>query len=268
MGQDKNQMSFIEHLEELRWHIVRSFVAIVVFATLAFIFSGFIFDQIILAPNSPEFPTNVFMKRMAELLHTPALAINETPFNIININMAGQFTTDLRVSMVAGLILGFPYIFFEIWKFISPALHENERKYSGGAIGFTSILFFMGVLFGYYLIVPLSVHFLGHYNVSENVINQINLKSYISTVTTISLASGIIFELPIIIYFLSKVGLVNPPLLRKYRRHSIVAVLLLAAIITPPDVFSQVLVSLPLLVLYEAGIIISRAVHKKKRTEY
>lgn len=258
-------MSFLEHLEELRWHIVRSVVAIVIFAILAFLFHTIIFDRIILSPNTPGFPTNAFLGRLAELWNIPALAINSTPFEIININMAGQFTTHIRVSLVAGVVLGFPYIFFEIWRFISPALHERERRYSGGAITFTSLLFFMGVLFGYFLIVPLSVHFLGHYNVSSDVVNQINLKSYIGTVTTISLAGGIIFELPIVIYFLSKVGLVTPAWLKKYRRHAVVVVVLLSAIITPPDIFSQVLVSLPLLVLYEVGIWISRMVYRRKK---
>lgn len=267
MSEAKEQMSFLDHLEELRWHIVRGLLAIILLAIAAFIFHNFIFDNIILAPNTPEFFTNAFLAHLADILNTPALAINKTSFEIININMAGQFTTHIRVSIVVGLILGFPYIFYEFWKFISPALHDDERKYSGGALFFTSFLFFLGVLFGYFLIVPLSVNFLGHYNVSAMVVNQINLGSYISTVTTISLASGIIFELPIVIYFLSKVGLVEPKGLKTYRRHAVVAIVLLSAIITPPDIFSQILVSLPLLVLYEVGIVISGRVLKKREQE-
>lgn len=267
MSEGNEQMSFLDHLEELRWHIVRSLIAIVILAILAFVFHNFIFDYIILAPNTPEFFTNALLANLAEKLDTPALAINKTSFHIININMAGQFTTHIRVSIIAGLILGFPYLFYEFWKFISPALYDNERKHSGGAFFFTSFLFFLGVVFGYFVIVPLSVNFLGHYNVSSMVVNQINLSSYISTVTTISLAAGIIFELPIIIYFLSKVGLVTPKGLKTYRRHSVVAIVLLSAIITPPDIFSQILVSLPLLILYEVGIVISRRVLKRKERE-
>lgn len=267
MSENKDQMSFLDHLEELRWHIVRSLIAIIVLAVVAFIFSQYIFNYVILAPNTPEFITNRWFALLAEKTNTPALAINNTSFEIINITMAGQFTTHIKVSLVVGLVLSFPYIFYEFWKFISPALYEEERKYSGGALIFTSILFFLGVMFGYFLIVPLSVDFLGHYIVSNLVVNQISLGSYIGTVTSISLASGVIFELPIIIYFLSKVGLVNPKGLKTYRRHAVVAIVFVSAIITPPDIYSQILVSLPLLVLYEAGIVISRRVEKKKQKE-
>lgn len=264
MGENKDQMSFLEHLEELRWHIVRSVLSILLFAVVAFVFSNIIFDYIILAPNSPDFFTNRILGELAVFLHTPALAINKTAFEIININMAGQFTTDIQISLISGIILAFPYVFFEIWRFISPALRDSERKYSGGAIFFTSLLFFMGILFGYYIIVPLSINFLGHYNVSDVVVNQINLKSYIASVTSISLASGIIFELPMVMFFLSKVGVVTPNLLRTYRKHAIVAIVFLAAVITPPDVFSQILVSLPLIVLYEFSIVISKSVYTRK----
>jgi sec-independent protein translocase protein TatC len=238
--------------------------ALMVFAILAFVFKNIIFDKIILAPKMPEFWTNRMMVKAADFLHMPVLKINQVPFQIININMAGQFTTHIKVSLSVGLILGFPYLIYELWKFISPALYERERKNSRGGLVYTSLLFFIGVLFGYFLIVPLSVHFLGGYHVSDQVLNQINLQSYIGTVTSVVMAAGIIFELPILIYFLSKMGLVTPKLLKKYRRHAVVIILLLAAIITPPDIFSQVLVCLPLIVLYEAGIVISRRVNKKR----
>ena len=178
--------------------------------------------------------------------------------------MAGQFSTHIMVSLVAGVILGFPYVFWEFWRFLKPALYEKEQKHARYAVFTASVLFGLGVLFGYYLIVPLSVHFLGSYNVSSEVMNQINLGSYISTVTSVVLAAGVIFELPVVIYFLSKVGLVTPKMLRKYRKHSLVIILALSAIITPPDVFSQVLVSLPLLVLYEIGIRISARIQREQ----
>lgn len=266
-AKEANEMSFLDHLEELRWHIVRGMIAVFVFAIVAFVFRGFVFDTIILSPKSPEFWTNRMMALLGELVHVDSLKINSTPFQIININMAGQFSTHLRVSMVVGLIVGFPYIFFEFWRFLSPALHDNEKMHSRGSIFFISVLFFIGVLFGYYLITPLSVHFLGNYNVSGEVLNQINLSSYIGTVTSIALACGIVFELPVIIFFLSKVGLVTSDGLKKYRRHAFVGTLLLSAIITPPDIFSQVLVSMPLLLLYEAGIKISKRVEKKRLAE-
>lgn len=262
--ENKNALSFLEHLEELRWHIIRSLGAVVALAIVAFMFRNIIFDVIILAPKNPSFFTNSLLASLAEKLNTPMLAINQRHLQIININMAGQFSTHMRVSMISGIMLAFPYIFYEIWRFIAPALHDNEKKHSRGAIFFTSFLFFLGVLFGYYLIVPLSVNFLGSYNVSEEVANQINLKSYIGSVTSISLAAGIVFELPVIIYFLSKVGLASPKGLRKYRRHAVIITLILSAVITPPDVFSQVLVCIPLVILYEVGIVISKRIEKKR----
>ncbi len=257
------EMTFLDHLEELRWHILRSVVAIVVFAIVAFVFHRFIFDNIILAPKTPEFWTNQKLCAFGDLVNISKLCINSVPFEVINISMAGQFSTHIIVSLVLGAIIAFPYIFWEFWRFVQPALYDKEKKSSRGAIFYTSLLFMLGVLFGYYLIVPLSVHFLGSYNVSDQVANTINLRSYISTVTSVVLASGLIFELPILVFFLAKAGLVSPEFLKKYRKHSIVVILALSAIITPPDVFSQVLVCLPLFVLYEIGIYIAKRIETK-----
>ncbi|MDQ2179874.1 twin-arginine translocase subunit TatC [Marinifilum sp. D714] len=265
--QDDNQMSFLEHLEVLRWHLMRSVIAVLVFAVAAFIFYDFIFDYLILAPKNPDFFTNRMFARVAEFTGVEALKINTEPFQVININMAGQFATHISVSLVAGIIASFPYIFYEFWCFIKPALYSNEKKHARGSIFYTSFLFALGVLFGYYLITPLSVHFLGSYSVSDQVMNQINLKSYISSITSIVLASGVIFELPVLIFFLSKIGLVTPEFLKKYRKHSVVLILILSAIITPPDIFSQVLVCLPLMLLYEIGIKISKRIQKKHQAE-
>jgi sec-independent protein translocase protein TatC len=181
--------------------------------------------------------------------------------------MSGQFSMHIMVSFFAGIILAFPYIFYQFWSFISPALYDNERKHSKGAVFFSSLLFLAGVLFGFFIITPLSVHFLGGYHVSGQVTNQINLNSYVGTVVSCVLASGVIFELPIVVFFLSKAGIVYPEAMKKYRKHSIVAILCLAAIITPPDIFSQLLVCLPLVLLYEASIFISRSVQRKREEE-
>lgn len=259
----QDEMGFLDHLEVLRWHLVRSFTAIILFAILAFIFRDFIFDTVILAPKNPNFFTNEMLCKFGTFIDLKTLCINSKPFQIININMAGQFSTHIMVSLVAGFIIAFPYVFWELWSFIKPALHSGEKKHARGAVFFSSLLFVIGVLFGYYIIVPLSVHFLGGYNVSEQVLNQINLGSYISTVTSVVLAAGVIFELPIIIYFLSKAGLITPNFLRKYRKHSLVVILILSAVITPPDVFSQILVALPLVALYEIGISISKRITAK-----
>jgi len=260
----KAEMSFLEHLEELRWHLIRSIAAILILAIVAFIFNEIVFDVIILAPKNPDFYTNRMLCTLGHMVNVPALCINSHPFEIININMAGQFSTHIMVSVIAGIIVAFPYIFYEFWMFFKPALYEKEKSVARGAVFYSSTLFLLGVLFGYYVIVPLSVHFLGSYSVSPEVENQINLISYISTVSSVTLASGLIFELPVLVFFLTKVGLVTPEFLKRYRRHAIILILILAAIITPPDVFSQILVCFPLIFLYEIGINISRRVLRRE----
>lgn len=267
MAKKHGEQTFLEHLEELRWHILRALVAILVIAIAVFLLRNFVFNQIILAPKNPEFFTNDLLCRLSERLNSENLCINSNPIEIINIRMSGQLTIHIVISIVMGLILAFPYVFWEFWSFIKPALYENEIKHSRGSVFFSSLLFITGVVFGYFIITPLSIHFLGTYQVSEQVVNQINLKSYIGTIASVVLAAGAIFELPILIYFLSKAGLVTPQFLKKYRKHSIVLILILAATITPPDVFSLFMVTLPLIILYEAGIKISKRIERKKARE-
>ena len=179
------------------------------------------------------------------------------PFELMNINMSGQFSTHIISSVIAGFAIAFPYIFWEMWQFVKPALHKSEKKYSRSIVFYSSMLFILGVLFGYYAVAPLSVQFLGNYQVSSEVANQINLNSYISTVTTVCLANGIVFLLPVLIYFLSRLGLITPNFLRQYRRHALVVLMILAAVITPPDIISLILVTLPLMLLYELSIKVS-----------
>ncbi len=262
-----SEMSFLEHLEEFRWHIIRSVVAVMIFAVVAFVLKDLIFDTIILNPRRPEFWTNRMFARLGDMVGSEALKINQNPLELISIKIAGQFMTHIWVSIIAGFIIASPVVFHEFWRFIKPALYEKEKKYAGGAVFFTSVLFMMGILFGYFLIVPLSVHFLGTYNVSGEVTNQINLKSYIGSVTSISLATGVVFLIPVFSYFLSKVGIITPQFMKTYRKHSYVVMLLLSAIITPPDIFSQVMVVFPLVILYEISIFISRRVVKKREKE-
>jgi sec-independent protein translocase protein TatC len=179
--------------------------------------------------------------------------------------MAGQFSAHIWTSIWAGFILGFPYLLYEVWKFISPGLYEEERKYSRGFIGAASFLFFLGVLFGYYIVAPLSINFLGTYQVSTEVSNEIDISSYIATVRASVIACGVMFELPILIYFLTKIGLVTPEFLKKYRKIALVLVLVLSAVITPPDVASQVIVAIPVMILYQVSIGISKFVMRKER---
>ena len=221
-------------------------------------------DKILFAPNYPAFITNRAFAWVAQKFNSPDMAINTKPISIINYDMAGQFSTHLSIAMIGGIIIAIPYIFWEFWRFIKPALYEKERKHATGAVFYSTLLFMLGVLFGYYIIVPLSTHFFGSYRVSEEVVNQINLNSYISSVTTIILGSGVVFELPIVIYFLAKVGLVSSGFLINYRKHAYIVLLLLAAIITPPDVFSMLMVSCPLIILYELGVILAKGIEKKR----
>jgi len=265
---NEGEMSFLEHLEELRWHIIRSVVVIMVLMIVAFVFKNIIFDRIILAPKEPGFFTNRLLCQLGQLVHIDALCINTEPVNLISIKMAGQITTHITVALVAGPILAFPYFLLEFLQFFKPALHPNERKNARGGVFAASLLFFTGVLFGYYALAPLSIHFLTTYQVSPDVVNQINIRSFIGTLTSICLATGLIFELPILVFFLTRVGIITPQFMMKYRRHSIVVIVILAAIITPPDVFSQMLVCIPLLGLYEVGILISKRVMKKKAKEH
>ena len=264
MSKKDLDMSFLDHLEVLRWHLIRSGIAIISLSILAFICKEFIFDTVLLAPKDPNFYTYKFLCNISQYLGMgDALCIKESPLSLMNITMSGQFSTHLMTSLYAGFILAFPYVFWEIWRFIIPALKDNETKVTRGVVFFSSFLFLVGVLFGYYIIAPLSINFLGSYQVSQTVANQISLTSFVTTVTTVSLANGIIFELPILVYFLTKIGFLTPEFMRTYRRHAMVITLILSAIITPPDITSQILVSFPLIILYEISIRISRAVIKR-----
>lgn len=257
----KDEMSFLDHLEELRWHLIRSVLAIVIIATIAFIFKDFIFDVLLFGPKNKDFITYRWFCSLSQGLgQGSSFCIEELPFRIQSRTVAGQFSAHLWTSILAGFIVSFPYIIFEFWKFISPGLYEKERKNARGFIFIASLLFFIGVLFGYYIVTPLSINFLGNYSVSSEIFNDFDLSSYIGLLRASVLASGIIFELPIIIYFLTRVGIVTPEFLRKNRKISLVLVLSLSAIITPPDIASQIIVSIPILILYEVSIIIAKVV--------
>lgn len=268
MSTSSNNMSFLEHLEELRWHIIRSIAAIVFCGFICFIMKDFIFDTIIFGPKKMTFPTYKFLCQAATIIGVETNFCADTfPFIIQNRTMTGQFSAHIMTSIIGGFIISFPYILYEFWKFISPGLLKNEKSSSKGFIFVCSTLFFIGVLFGYYVLTPLSVNFLGTYQVSKEVMNEIDLGSFISLVRSSCLASGIIFELPVIVYFLTKIGLVTPKTLIQYRKYALVLVLILAAVITPPDVASQIIVAIPIIILYQFSILISKLVLKKQKNE-
>ncbi|MCF6181325.1 twin-arginine translocase subunit TatC [Lutibacter sp.] len=264
-NKDKDEMSFLDHVEELRWHLVRSTLAIFVFGIIAFLMKGFIFDNIIFAPKNPNFITYRFFCSVSKFFGADGLCITEIPFKFQSLAMGEQFSVHIWTSITVGIILAFPFIVWEFWKFISPGLYEKERKGAKTFIIISSFLFFVGVLFGYFIITPLSINFLGNYSVSDLVARNIKIGSYISLMRSTVLASGLIFELPIVMYFLTKMGIVTPEFLKTYRKHALVVILMLAAIITPPDIISQIIVTIPIMGLYEISIYISKIVLKKER---
>jgi sec-independent protein translocase protein TatC len=264
----KAEMSFMDHLEELRWLLVRATIAMLIAATFVFFVSDYIFDEIIFGPISPDFIT---YRTFCDLSHwlgfADSICVTEMDFIIQNTEMEGQVNILIWTCITAGFIIAFPYILYLLWGFISPALYEKERKNARYFIFIASILFFIGVLFGYFVIVPMSVNFFATFTVSSAVKNEFNIDSYIGMIKTSVVACGLFFELPIIIYFLSRLGLVTPQFLRKYRKYGIVIILIVSAIVTPPDVVSQIIVSIPMLLIYEASIFISAIVVKKQLKE-
>ena len=259
------EMSFLDHLEELRWHLIRATFAVVIAATVAFFLKHFIFDTLLFGPADADFFTYDILCRMSTAVGLEGgFCFDEMPFTIQSRTMGGQFSAHIWTAITAGFIIAFPYVLYEFWRFISPALRPIERKNARGFIFISSFLFFLGVLFGYYLITPLSINFLGKYQVSDKVLNEFDIGSYIGLVRSSVVACGLIFELPIVIYFLTRIGLVTPQFLRKYRKFALVIVLIISAIITPPDILSQIIVAIPVLFLYEISIIISNIVFKRE----
>jgi len=267
MKVSEGEMTFLDHLEELRWHIIRSAVAVLVVAVIAFVFKDCIFALLFAPKNGDFFTYQMFCKVGHWFNFESDFCAEKLPFTIQSRTMAGQFSAHIWTSIWTGVIVAFPYVLYEVWRFISPGLYDNERKLARGFILVASILFFIGVLFGYYLITPLSVNFLGSYSVSPEVKTQIDIDSYISVVRSSVISCGIIFELPIVIYFLTKLGVVNPDFMRKYRKHAVIVVLIIAAVITPPDVTSQIIVSIPIMLLYEVSIFISAYILKKEQNK-
>ena len=264
----EKEMTFLDHLEELRWHLIRATFSVIILGSVAFLLKGFIFDYILFGPKKTDFVTYQWFCQISQTLgQGNSFCITEMPFRIQSRTMAGQFSAHLWTSILAGFIVGFPYVLYEFWRFISPGLHVNERKNARGFILVASLLFFLGVLFGYYIVTPLSINFLGNYTVSQEVFNDFDLSSYIGMLRASVLASGLIFELPILIYFFTKIGLLTPTFLRKNRKFALVIVLSVSAIITPPDIASQIIVTIPVLILYEVSIWISKWVYKRQQRE-
>lgn len=258
-------MTFWEHLDELRGALIRSIIAIIILTIIAIVFKKVLFDYVILAPKDPDFITYRILCKLGKMISVNALCPDTAALHLININLAGQFMSHMTVSLIAGFIVASPYIVWEFWRFISPGLTDIERKNTRGAVLIISLLFITGVLFSYFIVVPLMVSFLGSYQVSVTVTNQIALNSYTGSVTTMTLLMGLIFEFPVVVLFLTKIGIITPSFLKKYRKHTIVVILIIAGLITPsPDIVSQLVVAIPLYGLYEVSLMVSNRMFRKR----
>ncbi len=258
---DEKNMSFLDHLEELRWRLVRISVAIVTFACVLFYFQEWIMNAIFLNMKNPSFITFRLM------CHWFGVCIEEIPVSFQSTTMSGQFSYALMMSIMGGIVLAFPYIFYQIWAFVKPGLKKNEKSVMSGLVFWVSLLFFIGILFGYFIVAPLCVQFFGAYKISNEINNIFTINSYLSTILSTVFYSGLLFLLPVVSYIFTKLGIITPSFLKKYRKHAIVGVLILAAAITPPDVISQIIVSIPIIALYEIGIVVSRRVEKSNQRE-
>ncbi|MEO0727767.1 MAG: twin-arginine translocase subunit TatC [Bacteroidota bacterium] len=261
---DNTEMSFLDHLEELRWHIIRSLIAIAVAGIVLFLFRTWYFNEVILGPAFNDFASYGWFCDLSKKIGAgEALCMTLPDFKIQAVNFAEQFITTIKLCFVGGFVVAFPYVFYEIWKFIAPGLYDSERKATRGIVFICSVLFIMGVLFGFFIIAPFATNFLMGFTASETVANNPTLSSFVLYMVMFTLPAGLIFELPIVVYFLAKLGIVTPEGMRKYRRHSIIGILMLSAILTPPDVVTQFLIGIPLYVLYEISIIVAARMAKK-----
>ncbi len=262
--EEEEGMSFLDHLEALRFHLLRSIAAILILSVIAFLAKSIVFGEIILGPSKVDFFTYRMLCKLGNMVGISALCIDELPFTIQSRQMTGQFTMHMTSSIVVGFIAAFPYVFWEVWRFISPGLYDKEKNAARGAVAFVSILFLLGAAFGYYVLSPLSINFLANYQLDPTILNEFDITSYVTTLTMLVLASAIMFQLPVVVYFLSMSGIVTSKMLKEYRKHSVVVILVVSAIITPPDVISQLLIAMPILVLYEVGIGIAKRLEKKR----
>lgn len=268
LDQEPKEMSFLGHLEVLRWHLIRSFIGLVLITIAIFVFGKeILFQKIIFGPSKTDFLTYQYLCQIANNLGVANLCFKEIPMELRWRTLPGPFLMHLTASLIAGFIITFPYIFWEIWRFVKPALYEKEKGGFKGVVFFVTFLFLTGVFFGYFVVTPFAIGFFSNYQVDPTIKNDFNVTSYISLVIMISLNCGLLFQLPIAAFFLTKAGLITPSFLKRYRKHAIVVIFVLSAILTPQDLFSQIIVAIPLLLLYQLSIFISAYVIKKEAKE-
>jgi sec-independent protein translocase protein TatC len=265
IDQEGKEMSFLDHLEELRWHIIRAVGSIFLFAIIAFIFIEDIFRVVVMGPKNPNFWTYRMMCKLADATGYADLCVTKLNFELQSLGVSDQFTMAMTSSAIIGLCFAFPYAFWEVWRFIKPGLRNVEKQAARGAVFFVSLLFLMGLLFGYYIVSPLAINFLANFQITPEIKNQFDITSYIGILVTLSLGCALIFQMPMVAYVLSKVGVLTPKFMREYRKHAWIVILVVAGIITPsPDIYSQVLVALPLTLLYEVSILVSARIERAR----
>ena len=267
-----NKMNFLEHLEVLRWIFMRIVVVLFIISCVIYIFREFVFHEIVMASKDMDFWTytkfcdlsHFFNSLWPNFIEAEVMCFDSIDPDFLPGKVTGKFITAMLVAIIGAIIVTFPYILWEFWRFLKPALYPKEKKSARGLVFFSSLLFMAGILFGYFIINPLSVHFLIGFDMGYETLNHFPMNSFMAIVASTTLAAGVMFELPVLIYFLSKAGIIPPEVMKKYRKHSFIATLILAAIITPPDVISQIIVAIPIVILYELSIFISRWVNKRR----
>lgn len=262
-------MSFVDHLEDLRWHIFRALIAIIIGVVIVFVKMDFFFNDVILGPTHNEFITYRVLCSLSHRLGMGnAMCLDQIKMKLVSLEMSTQFMMSFTVAFVGGFVIAFPFVFYEFWKFTRPALTEKERKRTSGVIFWVSFLFFLGVAFGYFLVAPYTVNFFASYTLSPVIENQFRLDDYIDNIVSLVLGTGIVFQLPLLVLFLSRIGVITPAFLRTYRKYAFMIILVVAAVITPPDVVSMAICTVPLLLLYEISIWISaKSIRDKEQKE-
>ena len=262
---EKAEMSFIDHLEELRGHLFRSVVAIALGAIVFAVYNKFFVREVLMGPTHADFPTYKWLCKIGHALHLgEVMCMKDIGLKMQSTTVSGQFSMFFTVIFVGGMIIAFPYVFYEFWRFVKPALTKKELNKTKGVIFWVSLLFFIGILFGYFVLAPYTVNFFANFQLDENIENRWTVTSYIDTLVPLILGTGLAFQLPLVMFFLAKIGLMSAGFLRKYRKYAIVIILIVAGVITPPDVISQVICTIPLLLLYEISIWLTAKVEKEK----
>ena len=266
--EEKAEMSFVEHLEVLRGHLFRSALAIAAGAVVFIVYNEFFVREVLMGPTHADFPTYKWLCKAGHAIGLgDAMCMKDIGLKMQSTSVSGQFSMYFTLIFVGGIIVAFPYIFWEFWRFIKPALTKKELSKTRGVIFWVSLLFLLGILFGYFVIAPYTVNFFANFQLDENIENRWTITSYIDTLVPLILGTGLAFQLPLVMFFLAKVGLMSPSFLRRNRKYAIVVILILAGIITPPDVISQVICTIPLMLLYEISIWLTVKVEKEKAIE-